>query len=150
MVEHDFVNFPELTNSQLDEIGFTSPFPQIVEDFEATIVKVHDGDTVTLRTSFRGFDFPLRVAGIDAPELNSGGKESGDWLRGQVEGDVVEIKIDRDNRVGKYGRLIGGIISRGVDIANMRLTLGYSVPFGDKNEGKIPFLDKVFSLKQWF
>ena len=77
MVEqHDFTSFPELTKRQIEEFGFTSPHPQITEDFRATVVKVHDGDTVTLRTDFRDFDFPLRLLDIDAKELNEGGESA--------------------------------------------------------------------------
>ena len=74
--EHDYKNYPELTNSQLSEFGFSSPHKQITEDFTAEVVKVHDGDTVTLRTDFRDFDFPLRLAGVDSPEMNSGGEKA--------------------------------------------------------------------------
>lgn len=147
---HDFKNFPELTNAQLEEFGFDSPHPQIIEDFEAMVVKVHDGDTVTLRTSSRGFDFPLRLLDIDAPELSEGGDVSRDWLKDQIEGDFVQVKIDPDNRVGKYGRLLGRIISRGLDVADMSLILGYAVPFGKKNEGDVPVLDKILRKEQWF
>jgi hypothetical protein len=56
--EHDYVANPELTNQQLAEYGWDSPHEQIERDFEAVVVKVHDGDTVTLRVGFRDFDFP--------------------------------------------------------------------------------------------
>ena len=49
--EHDFEEFPELTNRQIDEFGFTSPHKQLTEGFEATVVKVHDGDTKRLITA---------------------------------------------------------------------------------------------------
>ena len=148
--EHDYIKFPELTNKQINEIGFTSPHVQITEDFTAEVVRVHDGDTITLRTDFRDFDFPLRFLDIDAPEMNEGGEEARDWLDGQIHGEEVEIKINRNNRVGKYGRLLGKVISRGIDMGEAQLRLGISKPFGKKNEGKIPPIDKVFSLKQWF
>ena len=147
---HDYKKFPELTNAQLEEFGFSSPFPQITEDFRASVVKVRDGDTITLRAPFRNFDFPLRLLDIDAPEMNAGGEIARDWLIGQIEGNNVEIKINRKNRVGKYGRLLGKVISRGLDMGEAEISLGYAVPFGKKNEGYIPKEDKVFALRQWF
>ena len=72
-LDHDFKNFPELTNSQLKVFYFDSPHKQITEDFVATVVKVTDGDTVRLETDFRAFTFPLRMAEIAAPELGEGG-----------------------------------------------------------------------------
>ena len=100
--QHDFVNFPELTDAQLSEYGFMSPHKQITEDFEAFVVKVHDGDTVTLRTEFRDFDFPMRFGLVDAPELSTGqaGQASRDWLKSMVEGKDVSVKINKKNRVG--------------------------------------------------
>ena len=149
-MEHDYKNFPELTNTQIEEFGFESPHKQITEDFRAAVVRVHDGDTVTLRTDFRDFDFPLRLTKIDAPEMNAGGEIARDWLKEQVENEEVEIRIDKNNRVGKYGRLLGRLISRGLDMADAELSLGLCVPFGKKKEGEIPNQYKIFSLKQWF
>ena len=150
VLEHDYKNFPELTDSQLEEFGFTSPFPQITEDFEADVVKVHDGDTITLRTTFRDFDFPLRFLDIDSPELNNGGAEAREWLKGQIEGEKVQIQIDRNNRVGKYGRLLGRVIHRGLNMGNTELRLGYAKAFGKKLENSLPTLERTFNLKQWF
>jgi len=148
--EHDYVAFPELTNTQLDELQFSSPHAQITADFDAVVVKVHDGDTVTLRTDFRDFDFPLRLLDIDAPEMNNGGEEARDWLRTKLDGSMVRVLIDSENRVGKYGRLLGKIFFSGLDVAQEMLYLGLVSVFGSKNEGGVPKSDKLFSLKQWF
>ena len=148
--EHDYKNFPELTNAQIEEFGFTSPHKQITEDFYATCIKVHDGDTITLQTDFRDFNFPLRFLDIDAPEMNNGGEIARDWLKGMIEGDEVEIKINKNNRVGKYGRLLGKVISLGMDMGEVEKSLGFAVPFGQKNEGQPPVINKTFNLKQWF
>ena len=149
MRQHDFKTYPELTKSQLEELQFLSPHKQITEDFEAEVVKVHDGDTITLRTGFRDFDFPLRILDIDAPEMNEGGKEARDWLRGRILGHVVQIMINTRNRVDKYGRLLGKIFNRGMDIGDEMLRLGLVTPFTQRREGELPNLDKMFSTKQW-
>ena len=150
VLEHDYNKFPELSNKQIEEFGFNSPHPQITEDFHATVVRVHDGDTVTLRAEFRDFEFPLRLLDIDSPEMSEGGEEARDWLRGQILDEEVQIKINRKERVGKYGRLLGKVISRGMDMGEAELSMGLAVPFGKKNEGEPPKLDKMFSLRQWF
>lgn len=137
MFDHDFESFPELSNVQLDTLRFVSPHVQIEDDFNAKVVKVHDGDTVTLRTQFRDFDFPLRLAGIDAPEMNNGGAYARDWLRSRVEGLEVSIVVDPNNRVGKYGRLIGEVFSGGQSVSDEMLSLGIVSEFGMKNEGQI-------------
>ena len=149
MFEHDYKNFPELTNTQLQEFQFSSPHIQITEDFDATVVKVHDGDTVTLRTTFRDFDFPLRFLDIDSPEMNAGGEIARDWLKDKILNKVVHIVIDRYNRVGKYGRLLGQIIYNGINVAQEEIYLGLAKPFGTKNEGQVPDENKIFNMKQW-
>lgn len=148
-MEHDYKNYPELTNTQIDEFGFESPHKQITEDFDAYCVKVHDGDTITLRTDFRNFDFPLRFANIDAKELNAGGNEARDWLKDLIEGEEVEIKIDRKNRVEKYGRLLGKVTHRGMDMGDAEMRIGLAVKYGTKLENDVPDANKIFSLKQW-
>lgn len=137
MVRHDFDRFPELTNSQLEVFGFQSPHKQIVEDFDAVVVKVHDGDTVTLRTSFRDFEFPLRLLDVDAPELSEGGEVARDWLEGRVLGQRVHVVVDPLNRVGKYGRLLGRLFFRGLDVGDEMLWRGLVFEFGKKFEHEV-------------
>lgn len=149
-IEHDYVRWPELTNTQIQEFGLMSPHKQITEDFRATVIKVHDGDTITLRTDFRDFDFPLRFLGIDAPEMNAGGAETRDWLIGQILNDEVEILIDINNRVGKYGRLLGKVMSRGMDVGTMEMNLGLAKPYAARYEGQLPNMNKELMVKKWF
>ena len=133
---HDFVNFPELANSQMAFYYFVSPHRQITEDFHARVVKVHDGDTITLRWSERDFDFPLRLLDIDAKELNEGGEEARDWLENKILGKEVDIMIDRRKRVGKWGRLLGKVFFSGFDMGETMLHMGIVQRFGE-NTGEI-------------
>jgi endonuclease YncB( thermonuclease family) len=149
-MEHDFKTYPELTNKQMDELQFLSPHKQITEDFDATVVKVHDGDTITLLTDFRDFRFPLRLLDIDSPEMNAGGEVARDWLKGRILGENVRITINRNNRVDKYGRLLGKVLHAGLDIGEEELRLGLCTTFENRRETEFPKLDKMFSLKQWF
>lgn len=150
MYEHDYKKNPELTNVQLETLQFTSPHEQITQDFDAVVVKVHDGDTVTLKTDFRDFNFPLRMLDIDSPEMNAGGEVTRDWLKNKILGQKVRIIIDYNNRVGKYGRLLGRVLYNGMDIGQEEIYLGLALQFGKKTEGEVPKQDKVFSMKQWF
>ena len=150
MLTHDYKNYPELSNSQLEELQFSSPHKQITEDFIAEVIKVHDGDTVTLRVDFRDFYFPLRFLSIDAPELSEGGEQAGDWLRSRIEGRIVKVRIDPLQRVGKYGRLLGRVVCDGLDVADEMLNAGLVSVFGEKNEGLPEPLNKIFCLRAWF
>ena len=141
---HDFEKFPELTNSAMAIYYFESPHRQITSDFRATVVKVSDGDTVRLEWDERDFDFPLRIALINAPELNEGGEESKTWLKNRIEGKEVQIKIDPENRVGKFGRLIGEIIFEGLNIGNESVMLGHATKFGTPT-GQIQRLEEILA-----
>ena len=149
--EHDFKTYPELSNAELSTFGFASPHEQITQDFLAVVVKVHDGDTVTLRCDFRDFDFPLRFASIDAPELNTGvpGEEARDFLKNLVEGLEVTVRLD-EQRVDKYGRLLGDIVVGGCVAGDLLLQFGFALPFERRLEGELPDLNETFAEKQWF
>ena len=149
MFDHNYTAYPELTNAEINDFGFSSPHKQITEDFRATVIKVHDGDTITLRTSFRNFDFPLRFLDIDSKELNEGGEEAREWLKNKIEGQSVSILINSENRVGKYGRLLGKVLFNGLDMGETEIHLGLALPFGNKAEGELETSEKIFSLKQW-
>ena len=147
-MEHDFIKFPELTNSQIAE-HIVSPFPQITEDIFVNVLKVVDGDTIRVEWDERDFDFPVRFLGINAPEMNEGGEEAKEYLRNIIEGEEVMLQIDKYQRVGKYGRLLARIISLGMDMGDAMMRLGYATSFENRNEGKIPDLNKETRIEQW-
>lgn len=130
---HDFNRFPELTNAQATIYYWDSPHKQIFEDFEAKVVKVTDGDSIRVETDFRDFDFPVRFAYIDAPELSEGGQASKSWLEDQILGKEVFVRIDPSNRVGKFGRIIGEVIFGGESMSAASLREFHSSPFGEAN-----------------
>ena len=146
---HDFKAFPELTNDQMNYYYFMSPHKQIFEDFEATVVDVHDADTIKLRWSQRDFDFDIRFSNVSARELKENpardtssqmsldGKTAQAWLEAKILGKVVTIKIDRNNRVGKFGRLLGRIEYNGMDVGEEEIYLGICTSWATKNDGKI-------------
>jgi len=136
---HDFKKFPELRNSQLEFYYMDSPHKQILDDFNAVVVKVTDGDTVRVKADFRSFDFPIRMAAIQAPELNEeGGVESALWLKDRVLGQEVTINIDYNNRVGKFGRIIGDILMGGESMSEASLRDRQSRIFGELKERELP------------
>jgi len=147
---HDFVRFPELTNSQLEVLEFESPHKQITEDFKALVVKVTDGDTIRIRTTFRDFDFPLRFLDIDAKEIGDGGENARDWLHDQIFNKVVQIRMDKFNRVDKWGRLLGRVFNAGLDVGQQEIYLGLATDFTKRMDGKLPSTSKTFRLSQWF
>lgn len=127
---HDFKRFPELTNRQMSLYYFDSPHQQITENFEAKVIKVTDGDTIRVETEFRDFSFPIRFANIAAPELNEeGGEKSQSWLENQIMGEKVMVLVNKQNRVEKWGRLLGEVIHNGMNMNNTSRILGHSIQF---------------------
>ena len=127
---HDFKKFPELRNNQMVIYYFDSPHKQIDFDFRAKVVKVIDGDTFKVKWEERDFEFPIRMSTIAAPERNEqGGAESKRWLENQILNKEVDILINPNNRVGKWGRLLGEVISEGLNINDLSIIEGQSVPF---------------------
>ncbi len=129
---HNFNKWPELTNNQMNFYYFDSPHKQITEGFVGTVTQVHDGDTISVKTDFRNFDTQIRFANINALELNHGGEESREWLKKQIEKQEVYIKVDKNNRVGKFGRIIGEVFFGGVSMNDLSLQMFMSRPFGQE------------------
>lgn len=149
MLVHDFVKYPELSNSQMQVYQFSSPHKQITEDFMAEVVKVHDGDTITVNCDFRDFSFPVRLLDIDAREMSEGGLEAREWLKERILGKEVSVLINPVMRVGKYGRLLGKVFCGGLDVGQEMLSLGLVKLFGSKSEGLVPDINKTFRLGLW-
>ena len=145
---HDFKQFPELTNNQMQFYYFQSPHKQITENFFAKVIRVTDGDTIQVEWSERNFDFPIRFLDINAPEMNEErGQEVKEWLRHRIENEEVEIMINKKNRVDKWGRLLGRIFHRGMDTGQEMRDLGLVTSFEARNEGKIPKINKELNFK---
>lgn len=138
---HDFEKYPELTTTQMGVYYFMSPHAQILQDFDAEVVDVHDGDTVKLKWRERDFDFPIRFINIQAPELkdengnpSQEGRESQKWLENKILNENVQIKINPHNRVDKWGRLLGYVIFQGIDIGEESINAGKSVHWSQRGE----------------
>ncbi len=146
-LEHDFKKFPELVGESLDQFGWSSPHLQIFDDFSAKVTKVKDGDTINVNWSLRNFDFPVRFLNIAAPELSEGGKASKKWLEAAILGENVDIEIDAKNRVGKWGRLLGIIKHKGIDIGEASILAGHSVAWAQRNDMRSPEIKADFEVK---
>ena len=134
---HDFQKFPELTNAQLDIYYHESPHKQITDDFTAKVVKVHDGDTITVSWSERDFPFQIRFANLAAPELSEeGGKKAQSWLENILLGQEVEVILSKQ-RVEKWGRILGTIIHQGQDVAQQEIWMGLAKSWDNRKDGMI-------------
>jgi endonuclease YncB( thermonuclease family) len=151
---HDFKNWPELRNNELDFYYWDSPHKQLFETFDAKIIRVHDADTVIVRIPERNFDFPVRFSNssarelIEKPErdtsaqLCADGKTAQQWLEDRVLGKEVTVVLTK-TRVEKWGRLLGKVIFNGIDLGDELVSNGMAVPWANRIDGKIPALQVV-------
>ena len=88
--------------------------------FSGVVVAVHDGDTLTVKSG--STRTKVRLAGIDAPELNqSFGIESRNSLRSLVLHKEVQIEAQK---LDKYKRLVGRVFIEHKDINLEQLKSG--------------------------
>jgi endonuclease YncB( thermonuclease family) len=110
-------------------------------EFDARVVSVYDGDTITVIFKMNPYSeyykWNCRLIGIDTPELKTGNhKEEGirarDFLREKILDKVVRIKCgDFD----KYGRLLVQVFQDNVDINALMIDSGNAKAyFGGKKD----------------
>ncbi len=102
-------------------------------EYKATVVKVYDGDTITVDFDL-GFGIVLkkqtiRLLGINTPEVRGEEKASGiisrDALRQRILGKQVVIKTSKDKK-GKYGRWLGEVFMADENINKWLISEGYA------------------------
>lgn len=90
-------------------------------ELHGTVVKVYDGDTITLLDAARR-QHKIRLSGIDAPELKQAfGRVSRQHLADQVAGRTVVIEWTKRD---KYKRIVGKILLDGRDINITQIEAG--------------------------
>jgi len=99
--------------------------------YRAIVQSVYDADTIRADIDF-GFghwshNIPLRLHGINAPEVRGKEKKKGrisrDALRARIGNDQI---IVRTHKSGKYGRYLAEIWHNGVNINEWLVEQGYA------------------------
>lgn len=98
--------------------------------YKAKVVKVVDGDTVTLDIDL-GFKLwwkvNCRLADINALELGKGGEKARDYVMERlIPGQDVEIK---SRKLDKYGRPVITLYYNGVNINENLILTGHAQPY---------------------
>jgi len=84
---------------------------------------------------------------IAAPELKEkGGEESKSWLEKLLLNNEVNIRINPELRVGKWGRLLGYVDFRGLDVGEESIIAGQSKAWDQRNDGIIPDFKKEMEM----
>lgn len=124
--------------SYLKKISYndTIPFIPLVE--YGKVIKVYDGDTITIASKLPFNDSPIyrfsvRLAGIDSPEIKGQSLteknlaiKSRDALHKLIYGKVVEL---RNHSKEKYGRLLADIYLNGIHVNQWMLNKNLAVVY---------------------
>jgi len=98
-----------------------------------TIVKVYDGDTVTLSDGTR-----VRLIQIDAPEVSEGecyAMESRRNLTNLLRGQSVTFQADAGlDQVDRYGRRLGYLFTQTTNVNLRMIALGAATPYFYKGQ----------------
>ena len=100
------------------------------KEYDAKVVKVYDGDTITVVFDFMSspYRFTVRMVGYDSPELKSEdivekkyAIASRDFLGKMIMNKIVHLVCEDYD---KYGRILGRVFLDGVDINEKMLRDG--------------------------
>ena len=113
---------------------FTSrPVPAIAQTGpgEARVIRVNDGDTITIRMD--GKTYRTRLIGFDAPEMGQEpwGKKAREHLRTMLKGSRWNVSVETDvEKYDKYNRLLVYLWTKDKTFINeTMLADGYAVLF---------------------
>ena len=106
--------------------------------YRAVVRSIYDGDTIRvdldlgLGTWVR--NEPLRLDGIDAPEVRGPEREQGllskDWLMQRIPLGRSIIVQTRKDSTEKYGRYLAVIWHDGINLNDEMIAQGMAVPYG--------------------
>ena len=107
--------------------------------YAARYVSAYDADTIRLDIDL-GFgtwliNQPIRLFGIDAPEVRGpeklAGKEARDFLRKFLEGnkDNIIINTYKASNKGKYGRWLAVLFAEGENVNQLLVREGHATPY---------------------
>ena len=126
------------TISYLQNITYKETEPFIPDIRFAKVVKVYDGDTITVaaKLPFENspiYRFSVRLRSIDSPEIKGKSKkecdlaiEARDALHHLIYGKIIEL---RNNGKEKYGRLLADLYYNDIHINKWMVDNGYAINY---------------------
>lgn len=98
-------------------------WPVNSETFVGAVIKVADGDTITISNS-NSQKVRVRLSGIDAPESKQiVGKQAAQYLTDIILGRTVTVEYEKLDR---YGRVIGVVLLDGQDVNYQVIKAGFA------------------------
>ena len=143
-------------NTKLDAIQYTDTQPYIPPITKGKVIKVYDGDTITIATFIHNlkqpYRFSVRLANIDTPELRTSDdteKQYATIIRDKLADKIMGKTILLTNvSTEKYGRILATITleNESTSINDWMLKNRYAVQYGGGT--KNTFNPKDFSIRQ--
>jgi endonuclease YncB( thermonuclease family) len=138
-----------------------SSSPSAASVLEGTVVKIADGDTITVLDSDK-VQHRVRIAGIDAPEKGQAfGNASGKRLTELVARKNVRVEFDKHDR---YGRIVGKVLvtppdcptcGKTLDVGLAQITTGmawwyrkYANEQSPEDQGRYEFAEQEAKAKR--
>ena len=107
------------------------------ETIQGKVIRIAEGDTLTIFDSSTKRELKIRLAGIDAPEREQPHFEtSRQNLAGLAYGKVVTVKWHKRDR---YGRLVGTVTADWADVGLAQVRAGHAWWFQRYANEQTPF-----------
>jgi micrococcal nuclease len=121
----------------LEDITYEHTVEFIPNVKEGKVIKVYDGDTITVGFYVPGETSPYRLSvrllGIDTPEMKGGSVEEKNkaklaqqFLSSQILGKIVSLQ---NGCKEKYGRLLANVYCEGVHINQLMIDNNHAVAY---------------------
>jgi len=126
----------------LSDITYKTCIPYIPNITHGKVVKVYDGDTITIATRIPNdstiYRFSIRLLGIDTTEMkthNSVEKElaikARDALSNMIMYKIVQLK---NVSIEKYGRILANVYLQNINLSEWMISNGYAVLYDGKTK----------------
>lgn len=125
-------------NTKYENIKYEDCIPFVPPLTEGIVVKVYDGDTITIASKMPWKDSPyyrfsVRINGIDCPEIRTQNENekkcafiARDLLQTKLMNNIVTLK---NVSLEKYGRILADVFIGEEDISNMLLNENLAVVY---------------------
>ena len=141
-----FILFVYMDNVETTEIKYEDTVPFIPPITGGKVIKVYDGDTITIASKLPYDDsllyrFSIRIFGIDTPELRTSNEvekeiaiKARDFVIEKIYGKNVELK---NIATEKYGRVLAEVVSEDFSIGDLLVKEKLAVSY-DGNKKNVP------------
>jgi endonuclease YncB( thermonuclease family) len=143
----------KIIHSRLNKVTYNDCKPYIPDIQYGKVIKVYDGDTITVACILKNdktvYRFPVRLNGIDCPELNSRDIDekhvaiiAQDILSNLVMNKFVKLlNVKHD----KYGRILADVYINKTNLSEFMLSKRLAVPYYGKKKKQVNWMSYYYN-----